>query len=168
MLMIALLLQAAAPPPEVELSEGDLRQMAMIARSRRSAAVEMVKVLKPNQLEAALREALSDRTRMSYDGEGVVIEYSAPGGQLRTWHPGYRNLVGGQWGVQRFKKLVSACFRHGSAAGQATGPFEPRDCLPAEETLGAANVIREWRGDVFNLMTGRVPYVKSAMGMPNP
>jgi len=168
MLMIALLLQAAAPPAEVELSEGDLRQMAMIAGSRRVAAYEQVKMMKPAQLASVLTGALNNRTRMIYqDGDGVFVEYTAPGGELRAWFPGNRGVVVGQWGVQQKKKLVNACFRYG-AANPATKGFEPQDCAPPEQTLGAANVIREWRGDVFNLMTGHIPYVKSEMGMPNP
>lgn len=171
MLMIALLLQAAAPPAEVELSEGDLHQMSMIAGSRQAGVVEQVKAMNRDQLASALNGALSDRTRMTYqDGEGIIVEYSAPGGELRMWYPGHRNVVVGQWGVppQKKKKLVSACFHYGAATTQVAEAFQPNECAPPEQTLGAANVIREWRGDVFNLMTGRIPYVKSAMGMPTP
>jgi len=170
MLWIALMLQAAAPPTEVELSEGDLRQMSMIAGSRRASAFEQLKMLKGDALAAALTGALSNRTRVTYlDGEGILVEYSAPGGELRMWYPGNRNVATGQWGVQQQKKkLVNACFRYRAATNPASQAFEPGECVPAEQTLSGANVIREWRGDVFNLMTGRVPYVKSPMGMPSP
>ena len=171
MYWIALMLQAAAPPAEVVLSEGDLRQMSMIAGSRQINAVEQLKTLKGDALAAALNGALSDRTRVIYqDGHGIFVEYTAPGGELRMWYPGNRNLVGGQWGVQqqKKKKLANACFHYRSATNPVTGVFEPTECVAPEQTLSAANVIREWRGDVFNLMAGRIPYVKSAMGLPTP
>jgi hypothetical protein len=169
MLMMALLLQAAVPPAEVELSEGDLRQMSMIAGSRHAAAIEQAKMLKGDQLAAALNGALSNLTRMIYkDGHGVFVEYTAPGGELRMWYPGERSVGVGQWGIQQKKKLANACFHFGVANNPAAGVFEPNECVLPEQTLGAANVIREWRGDLFNLMSGRIPYVKSAMGMPTP
>ena len=169
MLIMALLLQAAAPPAEIELDESDLHQMSMIAGSRQVAAIEQMKVLKPDQLALALNDALSDRTRtIYYDGQGVLVEYTAPGGELRLWYPGKRRAVAGQWGVQQKKKLVNACFRYRAPTGPVPQPFEPRECVQPERTLGESNVIREWRGDVFNLMTGQVPYVKSVMGLPTP
>jgi hypothetical protein len=169
MLMIALMLQAAAPPAEVELTEGDLRQMAMIAGSRQTAAVEQARKLKGNQLAAALTGALENKTRLIYkDGVGILVEYTAPGGELRMWYPGEKDVVAGQWAIQRKKKLASACFRFGAAGNTAPILFEPKECVAPEQTLGAASVIRDWRGDVFNLMSGRIPYVKSAMGMPTP
>lgn len=169
MLMIAMMLQAAAPPPEVQLSEGDLRQMAMIAGSRQAAAVEQARKLKGDQLAAALTGALQNKTRLIYkDGLGILVEYTAPGGELRMWYPGEKGVIAGQWGVQQKKKLANACFRFGAASSSAAALFEPKECVAPEQTLGAANVIRDWRGDVFNLMSGRIPYVKSAMGMPTP
>jgi hypothetical protein len=169
MLILALLLQAAAPPFEVELNEGDIHQMSMIAGTRQVAAIEQVKMLKPAQLAVALNDALNDRTRIIYyDGLGVLVEYTAPGGELRLWYPGQRSAVVGQWGVQQKKKLVNACFRYRAATSPVPQPFEPQQCVRPEQTLGETNVIREWRGDVFNLMTGRIPYVKSVMGLPTP
>ena len=169
LMMIALMLQAAAPPAQIELSEGDLRQMAMIAGSRQAAGAEQARKLKGEQLAAALTGALEDKTRLIYkDGLGLIVEYTAPGGELRMWYPGKEDVIAGRWAVQRTKKLANACFRFGAAGSIAQTPFEPRECVAAEQTLGAANVIRDWRGDVFHLMSGHIPYVKSAMGMPTP
>jgi hypothetical protein len=172
MLMLAFMLQAAAPPAEIELSEGDARQMVMIAGSRQAAAVEQARKLKGDQLAAALGGVLGNKTRMIYkDGVGVIVEYMAPGGEFRMWLPGKDGVIAGQWGVQRQKKKkkqVNACFRYGAATSTAPVVFGPNECVAPEQTLAAANVIREWRGDVFGLMSGRIPYVKSAMGMPTP
>ncbi|WP_294123803.1 hypothetical protein [Sphingomonas sp.] len=168
---IALMLQAAAPPAEVELSEADARQMIMIAGSRRTEAVEQMRKLKGDQLAAALTDAIGHKTRMIYkDGVGVIVEYMAPGGEFRLWLPGRDGIVVGQWGVQRQKKKkqVNACFRYGAAASASPIVYGPNECVTPEQTLSAANVIREWRGDVFSLMSGHIPYVKSAMGMPVP
>jgi hypothetical protein len=169
LMMLALMLQAAAPPAEIELTEGDLHQMSMIAGSRQAAGAEQARKLKGRQLAAALTGALENKTRLIYKkGLGIIVEYTAPGGELRMWYPGEKDVIAGQWGVQQKKKLASACFRFGAARSAAPALFEPKECFAAEQTLGAANVIRDWRGDVFNLMSGRIPYVKSAMGMPTP
>lgn len=163
------LLQAATPADEQIISDGDLRQMQMVAQSREAAAIEQARTLKPDALEQALRDALSDRTRMIYSqGHGIRVEYTSPDGALRLWYPGGRQVALGQWGVQRFKKkLINACFRYrpAEAAGAA---FAASECAPAEQTLSAVNVLRDWRGDVFALTSGRIPYVKAEMGMPSP
>ena len=171
---IAMLLQAAtAPPPPslhngIELTEGDIRQMLMVAQSKEGASVEKAMTLKGPALDAALRGAIADRTKVIYEeDEGVIVEYAAPDGQLRRWYPGARMAVPGRWGVQRLtKKLTAACFRY-PAAEQVATPFIPSECLRVEQTLSSAGVLRQWRGDVFGLMRG-IPYAKSAMGMPTP
>ena len=167
---IAMLLQVAVPPStEVELSEGDVRQMLMVAQSREGASVEKAMTLKGPALETALRGAIADRTRVIYDEEeGVIVQYAATDGQLRRWYPGSRIALPGRWGVQRMnKKLTNACFRFPAAADPAASPFTPSECVRTEQALSSAGVLRQWRGDVFGLMRG-IPYAKSAMGMPTP
>lgn len=167
---IAMLLQVAGPPPrqEIELSVGDIRQMLMVAQSREGASVEKAMTLKGAELDLALRGAITDRTKVTYDEEdGVIVEYASPDGQLRRWYPGSRTPVPGRWGVQRLtRKLTAACFRSPAAAPVAT-PFVPTECVRVEQTLSSAGVLRQWRGDVFGLMRG-LPFVKSQMGMPIP
>lgn len=165
---IAMLLQAATPPTETELSLGEVRQMLMVARSREGAAVEKALTTKGPALEAALRGVIADRTKVIFDeDDGVIVEYAAPDGQLRRWYPGSRLPVIGRWGVQRIsKKLTAACARYPAAEPVPT-PFAPSECVRAEQTLSSANVLRQWRGDVFGLMRG-IPYVKSPMGLPTP
>ena len=169
LLTIAMLLQAAAPPTEVQLSEGDIRQMLMVAQSKEGAAVEKAVTLKGAELDQALRGAIADRTKIFYEeDEGVIVQYAAPDGQLRRWYPGSRSPVFGRWGVQRLtKKLTAACFRIPAVTEPVAMPFSPSECMRAEQTLSSANVLRQWRGDVFGLMRG-IPYVKSTMGMPTP
>ena len=169
LLAIAMLLQAAAPPTEVQLSEGDVRQMLMVAQSKEGSAIEKAVTLKGAELDQALRGAIADRTKVFYDEEeGVIVQYAAPDGQLRRWYPGSRSPVFGRWGVQRLtKKLTAACFRIPAVTQPVAIPFSPSECMRAEQTLSSANVLRQWRGDVFGLMRG-IPYVKSTMGMPTP
>ena len=166
---IAMLLQAAAPPAEVQLSEGDIRQMLMVAQSKEGGAIEKAMTLKGSELENALRGAIADRTKIFYEeDEGVIVQYAAPDGQLRRWYPGSRSPVLGRWGVQRItKKLTAACFRFPAVTEPVAVPFLPSECVRVEQTLSSANVLRQWRGDVFGLMRG-IPYVKSTMGMPTP
>ena len=169
LLAIAMLLQAAAPPTEVQLSEGDVRQMLMVAQSKEGSAIEKAVTLKGAELDQALRGAIADRTKIFYEeDEGVIVQYAAADGQLRRWYPGSRSPVFGRWGVQRLtKKLTAACFRIPAVTEPVAVPFSPSECVRAEQTLSSANVLRQWRGDVFGLMRG-VPYVKSPMGLPTP
>lgn len=168
---VAMLLQAVAAPPstEIELTEGDIRQMLMVAQSREGGAVEKAMALKGPALEAALRGAIADRTHVIYDeADGVIVQYASTDGQLRRWYAGNRMAVPGRWGVQRLtKKITAACFRYPAAVESAASPFVPAECVRAEQTLSSAGVLRQWRGDVFGLMRG-IPYVKSTMGMPTP
>lgn len=171
LLAIAMLLQAATVPPstEIELSEGDVRQMLMVAQSRAGGAVEKAKTLKGPALEAALRGAIADRTKVIYDEEdGVIVQYASTDGQLRRWYPGNRMAVPGRWGVQRLsRKLTAACFRYPAAVEPVASPFVAGECVGAEQALSSSGVLRQWRGDVFGLMRG-IPFVKSPMGMPTP
>ena len=169
MLLQAPLLQAGGPSNEVELSVGDIRQMLMVAQSKEGSAIEKAVTLKGAELDQALRGAIADRTKVFYDeDEGVIVQYAAPDGQLRRWYPGSRSPVFGRWGVQRLtKKLTAACFRVPAVTEPVAVPFSPSECVRAEQSLSSANVLRQWRGDVFGLMRG-IPYVKSTMGMPTP
>ena len=169
MLLQAPLAQVSAPSTEVELSVGDIRQMLMVAQSKEGSAIEKVVTLKGAELDQALRGAIADRTKVFYEeDEGVIVQYAAADGQLRRWYPGSRSPVFGRWGVQRLtKKLTAACFRIPAVTEPVAVPFSPSECVRAEQTLSSANVLRQWRGDVFGLMRG-VPYVKSPMGLPTP
>ncbi len=169
LILFALLFHSGAPAKEVVLGEGEVRQMMMIAQSRESSAVEKALTLKGPALEAALRGAIADRTRVIYqEDEGIIVQYAGPDGQLRIWYPGSRSPVVGRWGIQRMsKKLVNACFRSPAPIDPAATPYLPSECVRAEQTLSSGNVLRQWRGDVFGLMRS-VPYVKSPMGLPTP
>lgn len=169
MLLQAPLAQVSAPSTEVELSVGDIRQMLMVAQSKEGSAIEKAVTLKGAELDQALRGAIADRTKVFYEeDEGVIVQYAAADGQLRRWYPGSRSPVFGRWGVQRLtKKLTAACFRIPAVTEPVAVPFSPSECVRAEQTLSSANVLRQWRGDVFGLMRG-VPYVKSPMGLPTP
>ena len=121
------------------------------------------------QFSSALTAAFSGRTKLIYqEGHGVFAEYTAPDGQLRMWYPNNQAVVKGRWGVQRVSDAVRICFHYFNSTNPVTREFEPRECIPAAQALSEVPVLRSWPGDVFNLMSDRIPYRKGLMDMPAP
>lgn len=168
--VLAALVAAAAPQGETVVSEQEARQLAQIARSGSGEGVVMARKLKGKKLAAALEAALAGQTRLVHVPDlGIYAIYTAPGGALYAWFPGQPAVIGGKWGVQRFSsKLSSACFRYRRATGWTDGPFVPGECVSPDVTLGQADVLGRWGGDVFGLSSGRVPFIKAQWGMPKP
>lgn len=168
MLLFAMMLAAAAPA-ETVLSDDDTRQMAMVAQGRQAEAVGRAGMMKTKELEPALRQALTDRTRaVLVQGYGIYVVYTAADGRLYAWFPGRPDVVGGTWGVQKISKKTSvACQRFDRPSAPRTGAYLPTECVPVERTLGDLDSLQSWPGDPFGLASGRVPFVKQAMGLPS-
>ena len=58
--------------------------------------------------------------------------------------------------------------RYEEAINPVTNVYEPTECPSAVQTLSESTVIRQWTGDVFNLMSDRIPYRKGKFDMPEP
>lgn len=163
------LLLAAASPTETVLAEDEIRQMRMVSSSKAAEAVGSLRFLKGEALQTALRDALVGKTRaVLIDGHGIYLVHAAPDGRLYGWFPGQHAVVNGSWGVQKFsRKVIVACQRFDRPDAPRSGPFLAKECAPADKTLGGTDVLREWEGDPFGLVSGHVPYVKQAYGLPN-
>jgi hypothetical protein len=82
------------------------------------------------------------------------------------WFPGNRGAVTGIWGIRYIHDTPRACFKYFNSRNAVTGEFENTECIAPEQTLGNSDVIGEKAGDVFGLMSGKIPYVKSPMSVP--
>ena len=158
---------AVAQDGSVVLSPDDARAFTGLARHKQSEEKKALRRLSNADIHAALIDNLTDKTKIIYQkGYGVYVEYSAPDGSDRMWFFSNPNVVRGVWGVPDTSGKPRACFHYFNSHNYVTGEFESTECISAEQTLSNADVISEKTGDVFGLMSGKVPYVKSAMDVP--
>ncbi len=151
----------------VTLSPEGAHKVTELGKQKQSEAKKTLKTLSSEEIRAALNDNLKDKTKIIYQkGYGVYVEYSAPDGSDRMWFPGNRGAVRGVWGLRDMSGKPHACFHYFNSRNYVTGEFESTECIDPEVTLGNADVIDEKTGDVFNLMPGQIPYVKSSMDVP--
>ena len=161
---IAVAAQDASP---ATLSREDAHRMSSLAGAKTRAAKERIARLSSEELSAALTANLADVTKIIYqDGYGVYVEYSAADGRDRMWFPGNVGVVRGVWGVREMHGAPRACFHYFNSRNAVTGEFESTECIAPEQTLGGGDVIDQRPGDVFNLLSDRIPYRKDANSIP--
>lgn len=123
---------------------------------------------------AWIKQNLSNRTLRDLEGaHGWLAEYTTADGRSFLWYPGNHEVVHGFWQVLKTEahaqgkafEVVQICFRYlnsyNPVTKQALGDW---DCWPEAQTVAHIELQapggREFRdGDVFNLMSGKVPYV---------
>lgn len=148
--------------PTLQTKE-DFHNFAMVSKQRESTAKTQISGMSKADVVAALKTNLSDKTKIIYqDGYGVYIEYSGADGSDRMWFPGNRGIVKGTWGVEDKFTGTKACFHYLKPSG------EPDDtqCISPAQTIGNSDVIDEKTGDVFNLLSNKIPYVKTPLDIP--
>ena len=162
-------LQGAPPASSKILGETEAQAIALAAIDKQYEMRRTIKDWPEQQLAAELAKAVSGKTKLIFQaGHGVYVEYTAPDGNLRMWYPRNVKVVKGSWGVRKVRGKTRACFRYANAVNPVTQVFEPTECVSAEQTLSAGEVLQSWDGDVFRLMEDRIPYPKAAMDMPSP
>ncbi|WP_147405720.1 hypothetical protein [Cereibacter sphaeroides] len=107
-------------------------------------------------------------------GNGIQIEYFAPDGRSYLWYPGNRTVVPAQY---RYGLVIP---NDGSTGRIATieflYPANSVDMLGRRggkwESRGISDyriyVMASQEGDVFNLSSGKVPYVRRGCDLPKP
>lgn len=175
--MIASLLAAASP----SLPNGDFmtplprkmdKKLAIefeaFGRQRIEQAHPIIRDWTREQVEAALKEALTDTTSIVWQrGHGVYVEYTAADGAVLMWYPYNGNVVKGRWGIQADSSgTPRACFHYSNAVNPVTGVFEPTECVSPMQTLSRNVVLSERKGDAFNLSSGKLPFPKSPKEVP--
>lgn len=149
------------------LSDDDAQKVAVLSKQRKHDAGKQISGMSHDQLTQALKDNLSDKTKIIYQkGYGVYVEYSAADGSDRMWFPGNSDAVYGIWQVKESWGTPAACFHYFNSRDAVTGEVNATDCISPKQTLGNSDVIDERPGDVFNLMPGGIPYRKSSMDIP--
>ena len=150
------------------LSKDDAKAMASLMGKKVRTERAKLKTLSRQQISDALTENLSDVTKIIYQpGYGVFIEYTAADGRDRMWFPGNTGAVKGIWGLREIRNVPRVCFHYFNSVNAVTGEIENSECIQPEQTLSGANVIDKRPGDVFNLLSDKIPYQKGGMSIPS-
>ena len=171
--MMLAMAQASAPatvPPAVPLFRTEeVKDFVLAGFKKQSQTAKALKGQTDEQLGAALTASVSGKTKLIFQpGHGVYAEYTAPDGQLRMWYPRNVKVVKGSWGLRTIKGRTRICFKYADAINPVTQVYEPTECVAPVQTLSESDVLRIWQGDVFDLMSDRIPYQKGALDMPAP
>ena len=145
----------------------DFHNFSITSQQRETAAKAQLGKLSKPEVIAAIKDNLSDKTKIIYqEGYGVYIEYSAADGRDRMWFPGNRGIVTGIWDVQDKFWGPQACFHYYKSINAVTGEYENTECTSAAQIVGNSDVIDERSGDVFNLLSNSIPYTKKPLDIP--
>ena len=166
-LLCAVAAMLTAPPLEAKrVKEKDLRDMVGVSEGGAARTAEIA-AMSPADIQEALTDAISDKTKIIYQpGHGVYVEYSAPDGHVLMWYPRNTGVVHGEWGIRQFGGEQRICFKYFAAYHGVTGEFEPTECVAPQQTLLAENVIALRAGDAFGLASGKIPYAKHPLDLP--
>lgn len=167
--LLALSLSACASDPrnDNQMAFEDALAFEDEAFGRFMVAEIALKSMSENEVRAGLIEKLSDVTAIvKQTGHGIYVEYTAPDGRLFMWYPGNGGVVAGRWGISDDFSPARACFKYFAAYQGVTGEFEPNECVDTAQILGEAYVVDKRPGDVFELSTKGIPYVKSSGNLP--
>lgn len=130
---------------------------------------EAMKGWSAEQVAIAIKGRLEDSTAIVYQrGHGVYVEYTGKDGEVRMWYPRNTRVLKGHWGVQDVAGLPKACFRYVEGVNPVTGVFAPTECVHPVQIVSRSVVLAERSGDVFGLLSGKVPYPKDPLDVPIP
>lgn len=151
------------------LSPSDARSFVKLGDQKRSNQKKRVATMSEADVIAAIRQNLTGTTKIIYQKHfGVYVEYTAPDGSDRMWSPGNSSIVKGIWGIRTTfsDEIPRACFRYFNTKHISTGDFYADECVDTAGTLTNSDAISVVSGDIFNLMSDQVPYVKGEMEVP--
>jgi hypothetical protein len=118
--------------------------------------------------------ALSGNTVVSYNASfGAQVEYHAPDGKTYFWYQGFPGLVTGKWKVEKMdtrdckvvsgkkvcRKIAIVCYKYKrNPVNPALNKTDKKfDCQMWG--LNANYVVEIGKGDIFNLVSGQIPFV---------
>ena len=134
---------------------------------RRSETEALITNWTAARLTEELTTRLKDRTAILFQpGHGVYVEYTAADGRVFMWYSGNRRAVHGTWSVVAFGGHPQACFHYAESTNPVTQVYEPTECPDASQTLADMGVIASRQGDVFNLRSDKLPFVKGPLDIP--
>lgn len=148
-------------------SQEAAQKLIDLGQTKQSEAKTRIGSMSADEVRTSLKDNLSNVTKIIYqEGYGVFVEYTATDGSDRMWFPNNQKAVVGVWGISDQWGGPRACFHYFNSYNYVTKAFESTECIDPEATLSGYNVIDQKPGDVFHLMSGQIPYRKTAMDVP--
>jgi hypothetical protein len=158
------LVAACASTPEAgpEMSPEDIAQLEEVDKYRTQTTGRDLLYLSKEEMRVALEAWITDRTEEIYqEGYGVYVEYTAPDHRFFQWFPSNPEVIVGVWQISDDFERPEVCYQYLDASNPVTGEFEPNECISTYRILGSVGTLQTRQGDTFNLMSGKIPYVKS-------
>ena len=69
-------------------------------------------------------------------------------------------MIVGVWEVSDDFDPPRVCYQYLDAYNEVTGEYEPNECVDPRQTLGDLGTLESRKGDTFDLMSGKIPYIK--------
>lgn len=136
-------------------------------RLRSRANRNRVRYLTAEEIYSGFFESIGNKTRViANDGHGIYLEYTSPTGEFSMWYPGDETPVMGTWEIDESYNPARVCFQFLNASHHLTGEYEPRICVGTHSTLFDGYIMDKTEGDVFDLMSGELPFVKEPFDYP--
>ena len=128
-----------------------------------------------DEFSGYMKKKLANRTIIERQGaHGWLAEYSTEDGRVFMWYPGNRKVMPGFWKVESVPvtlrnqsfSTIHICFQYPTGYNYVENkPGKNWDCWPASESIAYPenrknnNGLEVREGDVFNLQTGKIPFV---------
>ena len=82
------------------------------------------------------------------------------------WFQKNPHVVHGTWAVVNKFGKPRACYHYFNSTDYVTHEYEPTECIEPAQDIAAMGVLAVRTGDIFNLRSGKIPYLKGAMDIP--
>ena len=152
---------------QVVLSNTDVQALLETSKKKNEANKKEMETESADAVRADLIEDLNDKTRIYFQrGYGVYVTYTADDGNMRMWFPGNSVMVNATWTVRDVSGTPMTCFHYLNGTDVVTGEVNATECVPPTSDSVDGGLIGERKGDAFDLLSGRVPYVKDVMDVP--
>jgi hypothetical protein len=141
------------------LSPAELAEFRTGTADRLAEGRRLIRGMSPEQVVAELDRHLGNKTKMVFSSyHGVQVEFTADTGQVALWYPGNWGVVRGVWDARVEAGSAVICYSYFNALNPANGQVNPTDCFSPAQIFGGVGDLGSRDGDVFNLMSGRIPY----------
>lgn len=167
LLCLAGVARAEAPALPATMDRATAEKIITDSIRRQDEAAAMIKDWPAPKLADALNAKLNGRTAVIFQpGHGVYVEFTGSDGQVLMWYSGNRKIVHGTWAVVPMNGQPRACYHYLQSTNPVSHVYEPTECIEPSQTMAEMGVITARQGDVFNLASDKVPYVKAPMDIP--
>jgi len=154
-------------PLPTSMGKSFIKKVITESIQRQGDTINLIKAWPDAQISEALTAKLKDRTAIIFEpGHGVFVEFTGSDGTVLMWYPGNRHVVHGTWAVMAMNGRPEACYHYLDSTNPVTHVYEPTECIDPSQTIAEMGVIASRTGDIFNLHSDTLPYVKGTLDIP--